>query len=1376
MRVEDFTEHFSEDLSHTHEGTNFHTILEAFMQEVDCTQKEIVLKFLNKKIDEIQLFSLDRLFGFPLQFERLPVEAYEIFDLEGIRITDESSLCEVEIDNDKWEEIFQKDASYRERIKALMKAIQLGGTVDGIKWAYRAATGDECEILENFRYRDQVVGRAHLARPATIGDTTIYVNDDLSLFPPTGGIIEVQGEEIAYTAWSYPFNIQIGTLTIAIPAAGPILSINVNTIPPDMPRSGKVKINSEIFSYGRIEGSSLKGILRAQLGTVEAAHIVTTAIFRPRATAASQHSPLLPNADQPSFTGLTRGYNATTAAAHPAGVVAIEVNPAKDQQLGKYDPNGGTEFTIVPTDPITDEEIRLVHKLVDRLKPAYTAYTIGQGIEVHTEIPINGIVSSSDHYEIEGTQTFFDRRGEYITDDYAKNVNDNVEVSSEFYVPNLWEWRGEYSISDPNYRIYRQLFWARDSTSFLYGRAVIIDGQLSDGDYPYGTKRAKYQYWHPFNEDSPGEDDLRPVPNVLRSKKPPDLLVSGASVGWESLGHDAKSGDLEFEWMEFKKPGVADLGNPNDQLDPYWFDQLTHIEVDLPAFQDGSGKVTCYVSVKDDHGGWQSFGTEAGGSGEPTLVPYRKSSNNETGEFIHEDHTEDWNNGSRIPYAFKFHLEAGTNILNLRAVIEENFPNQKNLFRDSERVRLTFTNFRHKVNNLGTWGIRLNRVAFRLDTAVAFPLHRINRAYVKDAQGNNTGITTHTDEVDPGYMRHFVYNPGPVTFSGTGYSEPGNNNAPVIMDLGHIRRCTTFWIGYSYGTKKTARVRISVSGDGLTYTELLPFTKIADLHYFGAGRGYGIRLEEADALFTRFVKFQFDFAGGVPEYHSGYRLEGIFINHLRVFDTIPARYPFPKSNLNDPEGTRETFWCSVLGSNRARKEWVQFTLPAPQQINVVELLLSAVGYRVNIFVDNGDGVTMVKVHEGANDKRIYQARLEQLFQSTRIRIEFDNLQFINLPEAVADAQLIGFDGLLLNSPITQDQEKGVAIHDVRVYAHIQTRDQWEVMALDKPVHHWQPEQAIDGNNGTFWESAGASTPDAIEYLILDVRDILGEAQRIDKVRVDPTWAGCRFNIYASVDDDQVIWTGKLNSWWDINLTRSIYRFKPIEAKFLKLEFYNLTGRPVSDFKNQIARDTHTFPTEILDAARKKASTELTNLFDQLDDFTWNYVDATSRANVIPAEKLTSEAWRQRLKNVPQLAFNWLNNNLLTIVSQDAMLRYTATFEELSKRLLNLQQNRKNFDLTHSTQDLQSWREYTQSLPKLDIAFPEGTQQYATKPTFPPKSILYFVGIREVKAYRVSFVDRRDEFIFEDDFVDLSGIDELNSDDDFVVIDGVVYVA
>lgn len=71
--------------------------------------------------------------------------------------------------------------------------------------------------------------------------------------------------------------------------------------------------------------------------------------------------------------------------------------------------------------------------------------------------------------------------------------------------------------------------------------------------------------------------------------------------------------------------------------------------------------------------------------------------------------------------------------------------------------------------------------------------------------------------------------------------------------------------------------------------------------------------------------------------------------------------------------------------------------------------------------------------------------------------------------------------------------------------------------VSKYVRDWDASQAIDDNYTTFWKSAPQPDPAAVVSLFLDVRAEDGSAQVIDRVYIDPVYAGQHLNLYYSSD-------------------------------------------------------------------------------------------------------------------------------------------------------------------------------------------------------------------------------------------------------------------
>lgn len=72
--------------------------------------------------------------------------------------------------------------------------------------------------------------------------------------------------------------------------------------------------------------------------------------------------------------------------------------------------------------------------------------------------------------------------------------------------------------------------------------------------------------------------------------------------------------------------------------------------------------------------------------------------------------------------------------------------------------------------------------------------------------------------------------------------------------------------------------------------------------------------------------------------------------------------------------------------------------------------------------------------------------------------------------------------------------------------------------IARHIKDWDATKATDDNFTTFWKSAPQPDPTAVVSLYLDVRSATGEPKVIDKVYIDPVYAGSHLNLYYSSDD------------------------------------------------------------------------------------------------------------------------------------------------------------------------------------------------------------------------------------------------------------------
>ena len=112
-------------------------------------------------------------------------------------------------------------------------------------------------------------------------------------------------------------------------------------------------------------------------------------------------------------------------------------------------------------------------------------------------------------------------------------------------------------------------------------------------------------------------------------------------------------------------------------------------------------------------------------------------------------------------------------------------------------------------------------------------------------------------------------------------------------------------------------------------------------------------------------------------------------------------------------------------------------------------------------------------------------------------------------------------------PVTLDVAYPVGVRGTLIRRNVYDRheggqfeDEVDVMGnvVSKSIRDWDAGRAADDNYTTFWKSAPQPDPSAVVSLYLDVRDADGGSQLIDKLYIDPVYAGQHLNIYHTTDE------------------------------------------------------------------------------------------------------------------------------------------------------------------------------------------------------------------------------------------------------------------
>ena len=120
------------------------------------------------------------------------------------------------------------------------------------------------------------------------------------------------------------------------------------------------------------------------------------------------------------------------------------------------------------------------------------------------------------------------------------------------------------------------------------------------------------------------------------------------------------------------------------------------------------------------------------------------------------------------------------------------------------------------------------------------------------------------------------------------------------------------------------------------------------------------------------------------------------------------------------------------------------------------------------------------------------------------------------------------------------------------------------------------------DDDTCWVSQPDLGADAVEYLILDVRDSSGAAQKIDYLDIDSIYDGCQMNIYSS--DDEKTWTPYPGVY---SLQSGRFSIAARTVSYIKLEFTNLCAIPYETIASGIDVETRLFPWSV----RNEVATE-----------------------------------------------------------------------------------------------------------------------------------------------------------------------------------------
>lgn len=341
--------------------------------------------------------------------------------------------------------------------------------------------------------------------------------------------------------------------------------------------------------------------------------------------------------------------------------------------------------------------------------------------------------------------------------------------------------------------------------------------------------------------------------------------------------------------------------------------------------------------------------------------------------------------------------------------------------------------------------------------------------------------------------------------------------------------------------------------------------------------------------------------------------------------------------------------------------------------------------------------------------------------------------------------------------------------------------------------------ATDGNPATYWKSFPNIEPSAVEALYLDLRNA-GEAVVIDEVYLDPITYGPHMHFYYSNDDSTSDWDLKL--WTPIPrhyILKKGFHALPssVTLKYLKAEFSNLAPMPynVPEYPNFHSFTYRRYPTWVQNYFMGvyngiNSTGDLVGLVDEID------IDPLALAFTLPNDLLSSAelnsafpidpntllqdyvkgiAAQQQLTPEAQQelesTISWRNS----FQWQNDLSQELDTNRAFSRLLLQLATTNPSFGAEDPAPQLLP--PDIQSVPDLQYS---QDQKLAPMMWFPmtcrhtyqvvratrSEKVAYYVGIREIGAYRKDYTVDDDP----NSYVEVFGDAQNVAENDFIQSD------
>lgn len=294
------------------------------------------------------------------------------------------------------------------------------------------------------------------------------------------------------------------------------------------------------------------------------------------------------------------------------------------------------------------------------------------------------------------------------------------------------------------------------------------------------------------------------------------------------------------------------------------------------------------------------------------------------------------------------------------------------------------------------------------------------------------------------------------------------------------------------------------------------------------------------------------------------------------------------------------FWSSDEKMPDGEPEWVEFELKKLVPINRIQMNASrkpvkitpylssakdADGNRVWVRVVNRDGLELSYTSRtwGGTSLAGEMNTVDFSFQTAQadaVRIEVERLDvpfYQKVRDNALEEVMFPFSVELANVSLMYE------IRQMGDYRNASYEDPFG-NRVDTEMRVMGVENAVDGEENTYWVSQPNIGEDSVEYVVLDVRSN-GEPSRINFIDVESVYDGCQLNVYSTERDEPGYWRPYPQVY---ELRSGRIELPTRRASFLKLEFTRLCAMPYQVTMDEIKVRTRLYPWAIQNYFKKQA--------------------------------------------------------------------------------------------------------------------------------------------------------------------------------------------